>query len=229
MKKINLSLIIITRNCGLTLKSTLQSAVNLVDEIVLVDDNSTDQTLAIAKQYQAKVYNFKGSFGARKLFALNKASGSWVLNLDSDEQLSKKLASEIKSVVSLPRETRRVKWGSQPSGYYLPYQNYCFNHPLHHGGENYRILRLFKKESVVINDDLIHEHFELKKGRYSGKLRHKILHYSYRSIFQIVRKFTNYAALEARKKTKQGEKTSLKKIFIYPLHMFWARYFKDKG
>jgi len=219
MKKPNLSLIIITKNCSQTLERTLRSVVDLVDEIILVDDHSTDQTLAIAKQYHAKIFDYSGSFGQRKLFALKKADGNWILNLDSDEVLSKKLKTEIRVILKNP----------SASAYYLPYQNYCFDRPLLHGGEKYQMLRFFKKEAAIINNNLIHEHFELKAGYQVGKLRNNILHYSYRSLPQIYSKFTQYALLLANEKTRKNEKTGLKKIFLYPIHMFWARFFKDKG
>ena len=74
----------------------------------------------------------------------------------------------------------------------------------------------------------IHYVWTVSSGRI-GQLKNKINHYSYRNLINIYKKFTNYAIQEARLKKKAGEKTSLKKIFLYPLHMFWARFIKDKG
>jgi len=75
---------------------------------------------------------------------------------------------------------------------------------------------------------LVHERITIKKKR-TGKLKGKIHHHSYRSISQIYKKFTRYAFWEAIQKRQAGERPSFKKIFLYPLHMFWARFFKDKG
>ncbi len=60
-------------------------------------------------------------------------------------------------------------------------------------------------------------------------MRNKILHYSYRSLTQLYKKFSGYAWKEAKRKRQQGERTSAKKIVLYPLHMFWARFIEDKG
>ena len=220
MKKTSPSLIIITKNCATTLEVTLKSVANLVEEIILIDDNSIDRTLDIARQYQAMIFNYSGSFSQRKSFALQQAKGEWILNLDSDESLSKRLVNEINLVTS-----------HQPpiSGYFIPYQNHFLGRKINFGGENYAMLRLFKKEAVIMSENIIHENFQLKKGEIIGKLKQKINHYSYRSLGQVLNKFTVYARLEAKRKKSQGEKTSLKKIFIYPLHLFWARFFKDKG
>ena len=100
--------------------------------------------------------------------------------------------------------------------------------PVNRGGEDYKMLRLFRKDSVLITPALVHEGFRLKKEEV-GMLKSKILHYSYRSLTQMYAKFTNYAVREAKQKAEKREKTSLKKIFFYPLHMFWARFIEDRG
>jgi len=219
MSKIRLSLIIVTKNCAKTLELTLKSVKNLVNEIILVDDCSQDATLEIAKKYQAKIYNCSGSFSKRKKYALEKAHGEWILSLDSDEKLSEDLIKEIKITIDRPLF----------SGYLIPYQNHFLDQKINYGGEAYLQLRLFKKNAVIINADLLHEHFVLKKRFSLDKLNNKILHYSYRSLWQVFKKFTIYAKLDAKKRKNSGEKTSFKKIFLYPPHMFWARFIKDKG
>ena len=90
------------------------------------------------------------------------------------------------------------------------------------------MLRLFRKNSANMTPSLIHEHFKLSKGK-SGRLKGKIFHHSYRSFPQIFVKFTDYGIRMAKEKFLSGEKSSFKKIFIYPIHMFWARFIKDKG
>jgi glycosyltransferase involved in cell wall biosynthesis len=218
-KRILLSLIIITKNSQATLLKTLASVQKIVDEIILVDNQSTDATLAIARRFQAKIFHFSGSYAKRKKFALTKSSGEWILNLDDDEIVSPALAKEIKKAIN-----HQVF-----AAYYLPYQNYCFNRPLNYGGERYQKLRLFKKAAVLMPEELIHEKFILKVGYQAGQLKHKIQHYSYRSLKQMLFKFTLYARLMAINKFYQGERTNWTKIILYPIHMFWARYIKDQG
>ncbi|PIS16108.1 hypothetical protein COT62_00145 [Candidatus Roizmanbacteria bacterium CG09_land_8_20_14_0_10_41_9] len=90
------------------------------------------------------------------------------------------------------------------------------------------MLRLFKKNHTKISPNLVHERFELVSGK-AGILKNPIIHHSYRSLSQIFAKFTNYGRREAERKYRKNEPTSLKKIVLYPLHMFWARFIKDKG
>ena len=96
-------------------------------------------------------------------------------------------------------------------------------------GEKQKCLRLFNKNSILIKPNIVHEHFELKKGESCGLLNYPIYHFSYRSIFQVIKKFTNYAKREAKRKIIKNEQITLKKLVLYPPHMFFARCIKDKG
>ena len=224
--KTKLSLLLISKDADELLEACLRSSKGLVDEIIIIDDFSSDRTLEIAKRYNAKIYlHHEHDFGKQRAYGLKKVSGEWVLVLDSDEVLSDGLKSEINKILS-PRLSRDSRMTI--SGYLIPFQNHFLGRPVKYGGENYKMLRLFKKDSVGIEPGLVHEHFALKQGKV-GKLKHKIYHYSYRSLIQVFKKFTDYAIREAKQKIKKSERTSFKKIFIYPPHMFWARFIKDKG
>lgn len=211
----------ITKNAAETLEKSLASIKKIADEIIIVDSMSTDRTVEIAKNYLAKVYvkEFE-DIGKQRIFGFNKATGKWVLILDSDEIVSEKLMMEIKSKI----ENTRIKINS----YYIPYQNFFLNKPLQFGGEDYKMLRLFRRVKINIEPSLVHNKIEIKDKKI-GYLKGKIFHHSYRSISQTYKKFTDYGIKMAKEKFLNGEKSSLKKIFLYPLHMFWARFVEDKG
>lgn len=216
-----LSVLMITKNAAETLEKSLASIKKIASEIIIVDSKSTDRTVEIAKNYLAKVYIKEFTdIGKQRIFGLSKATGKWILILDCDEVVSKELSREIVSLFhgSIIKE----------NGFYIPFQNFYLGRPVKYGGENYMMLRLFRKNSVSITPSLIHEHFELSKGK-SGRLKGKIFHHSYRSLLQIFVKFTDYGIRMAKEKFLAGEKSSLKKIFLYPPHLFWARFIKDKG
>lgn len=211
----------ITKNAASTLEECLASVRAIVDEIIVVDDYSTDDTREIAKKYQAKIYlNHAQSLSSQRQLAINKAKNQWVLFLDADEVLSNELRKEIKELM--------INEINKYVAFYIPYQNHFFGRRLNYGGEDYRMIRLVKKNCVVIKSVLVHEKIEVKKGKV-GFLKNKIYHYSYRSLWQMFKKFTSYAILEAKQKKINGEKTSLKKIILYPIHMFYARFIEDKG
>src|SRR5271156_4511821 len=96
MPRSTLSVAIITLNEEANLQRTLAS-VAFADEIVIVDSGSTDRTLAIAASFNAKVYteSWKG-FSSQKNFAISKCSGTWVLSLDADEELSQDLQTQLR-------------------------------------------------------------------------------------------------------------------------------------
>jgi len=218
-----ISLLMITKNAQKMLGQSLASARNLVDEIVLIDNCSTDNTLAIAKKFGAKIYRYIGhDLGKQRAYGLTKIKTEWVLVLDSDEIISPKLLKEIRSEI--------YDLGSKIyfDGFYIPFQNHYLGRKLKYGGEDYKKLILFKKRVAKINPALVHESFKIVKGRV-GTLKNNVYHYSYNSLGQMYGKFTDYALREAKQKVKNGENTSFKKIFFYAPHMFWARFIKDKG
>lgn len=219
MKK-RLSVVVITKNAERLLAKSLDSVKNIADEIVLVDSESTDNTLEIAKQFSARIFKLKTeNLGLQKEFGVKKAKYKWILILDSDEVVSPKLSSEIAKTIS-----KKTKF----YGFKVPYQNFLFGKPINYGGENYSKLILFQKKFGEIKHVLVHENYNVKNYN-SGRLRNKMYHYSYSSLLQMYRKFTNYALSEATQKFLDQEKSSLKKIVAYPIHMFWARYIKSKG
>ncbi len=212
----------ITKNSDTLLEQSLHSVMDFIDEIVIVDDGSTDDTLSIAKKYKATIYSRHNlDLGSQRAYGLEKCRGEWILMLDADEIVTDELSQDIKRVIS----NNRLK--SNTVGYYIPYQNHFLGKPIYHGGENYKILRLFKREAAVIFNNVIHEHVKVKG--ITAQLKGKIYHYSYQSLYQTYKKFTDYARREAKRKVLYGENTSIKKVILYPLHMFYARYIKDKG
>lgn len=221
----SLSLVIITKNGETFLEKTLQSVNKLVNEIILVDDFSTDSTVKIAKKYHSRIFfHHEKDLGKQRAYALKKATSEWILILDADEMLSPALKKEITHVLT----SKIYHLKSDVVGYWIPFQTHFLGRPLHYGGENYKKLVLFKIDAVTIKPALVHEKYELIKGK-TGYLKNEIFHYSYQSLFAMYRKFTDYAIRDACQKKKNGEKTNIRKLTLYPIHMFWARFIKDKG
>jgi len=217
--KTDITVSMITKNAEKTIEKSLRSVCDWVDKIIIIDDYSTDKTLEIAKKYQSIIYQntYQGE-GNQRNFGLKKILTKWTLILDSDEVITHKIRQEI---------LNKVK-SSVFSGYWIPFQSYFLNQKLNYGGENYQKMVLFRTKDSFCTKDEIHAAYKIKSGKI-GQLKNKIDHYSYRSLSQLFAKFNNYAIREARQKKSLGEKTSLKKIFLYPVHLFWARFIKDKG
>ncbi len=207
----------ITHNADHVIEECLKSIQGLWNELLVDDNQSKDETRQIAKRYGAKISTSRNqNLGERKQQLIAKAKGDLILVLDSDERVSKELYHEIKKIKS-----------KKIDGYRIPYQNYVFGKPVHHGGESYSKIRLFRKGKGQISLVPLHEEV-LVEGKI-GVLNGKIYHHSYRNLGQLFIKFTRYAQIAAQEKRKNGETLSLAKLFLYAPHMFWARYVKEKG
>lgn len=197
-----LSVLIICRKIDDLLLKTIKSVEPLQPQVIV--DVSVDQ---------------KKALGKRKNGLIENASSEWVLVLDTDEVVSKSLLHEVGEIVR--------KNSSEFHGYQIPYQNYAFGKALGYGGEKYGKVRLFRKRYGHVTQLPIHE--EVVVDGKIGKLKGVIHHYSYVSLPQVLRKFTKYAWQMAGEKQKAHEQVTIKKLFLYGLHMVWARAIKDHG
>lgn len=219
MRKIDLSVIILTKNNERIIENCLKS-ISFAKEIIIVDSGSKDKTLDIAKKLRAKIFFSKSeSFGFQRNLGIEKATMPWILFLDSDERVSANLKKEMFKVLKEPKL----------DAYWIPIASHFGQKRLFYGGENYRKLILFKKEIGKCTNQNVGEHIEVEKDAKVGRFRSSVFHYSYQSFWQVLKKFTFYARLEAKDRLARRERVTPKKMIFYPIHMFWARYFKEKG
>jgi glycosyltransferase involved in cell wall biosynthesis len=96
-----LSACVITKNEEKTLPMCLQSVKPIVDEIIVVDTGSQDNTVEVAKSFGAQVYHFEwvNDFSKAKNYALSKATGDWIIFLDADEYFTSESIPLIKEVI----------------------------------------------------------------------------------------------------------------------------------
>lgn len=101
-----LTLSMIVKNEEEYLRECLESAKSIVDEVIIVDTGSTDKTVEIAKEYDAKVFTFDwvDDFAAARNFALSKSTGDWILYLDADERLCKGSTDNIKEITKTSKK-----------------------------------------------------------------------------------------------------------------------------
>lgn len=106
-----LSLVMIAKNEARCLARCLKSIRSAVGEIIVVDTGSADQTVKIAKDFGATVSHFDwiNDFAAARNFALEQATGQWILVLDADEHASDPLVAEIRKFIAGPRQIGRLK------------------------------------------------------------------------------------------------------------------------
>ena len=100
MPKITLSMIV--KNEEKYLPDCLQSIKNVVDEIILIDTGSSDNTINIAEEFGALIFNYNwvNDFSVPRNYALSKSTGHWILYLDADERLSPKSFYQLRNVIA---------------------------------------------------------------------------------------------------------------------------------
>ncbi len=212
-----ISVVIAASNDQDLIQKTLESLNWVVEIIVILANTTIDNTKSIVSKYTKHIFISDNHLGHQRNIGLLKSKGQWILILDTDEVVSDELAEEIKKVTK----------GSTYNGYLIPYQNYFCNRKLLWGNQKYKKLRLFKRKFGYTENLSIHP--DILVNGPVGMLKGKILHYSFRSIPQTLRKFTYYASIEAKMKNQKGERTTLKKLTLYPLHMFWSIFIDDQG
>ena len=214
-----LSLVIITLNAAQTLEKCLVSAKSYVNDIIIVDSGSQDETIPIAISHDARVIKQRWlGFGPQKQFAVQQAQHDWVLCLDSDEWISENLAIEIKERLTI----------NNIVAYKIPRCNKFMGRFLRHG-EGYPDLsiRLFNRNYAQWSSDLVHE--KVIYNGMIGKLDGEIMHESGESIYLYLEKQNKYTDIQAAEIFTKCKKRVVLNIIISPIFRFIKFYFLRRG
>lgn len=181
-----LSAIVLTKNEQERIKRCLLS-LSFADEIIVVDNGSTDATREIAKQHRATVISAGGIRDFAKLHNLGsvKAKSEWLFYIDADETVTEELAKEIKEAVSRQQ--------SAVGGYEIRRKNYYLGHPW--PGDEY-ILRLMRKDALVEWYGELHETARVNGAM--GRLTGPMLHDTHRTLEEMVVKTNEWSEAEAK-------------------------------
>jgi glycosyltransferase involved in cell wall biosynthesis len=221
--KPNISVVINVRNEAENLSKCLRSIADFADEIIVVDMKSTDNSVAVAKEYSARVFNYhpmKFVEPARN-FALSKAKGKWILLLDPDEYLRKTLKRELKKI------TRR----SDVDFVKIPRQNFIFGKWIRHANcwPDY-LIRFFKRGAVTWQKE-IHSQ-PITKGNSltlldSEKLA--IKHNNYQNVSQFLLRAMRYSNIQADELQAKDYKIKVSDFILKPVQEFNSRFFFGQG
>ncbi|MDR2338407.1 MAG: glycosyltransferase family 2 protein [Deltaproteobacteria bacterium] len=216
-----LSVSLITYNAQRLLKNVLSAVAPIADEIVIVDNGSTDDTLEIAKEFGVKVFieDWKG-YGKQKQSCIAKCSGDWILALDADEVLTPNSLEVIKRVIN----------SAQYSAYEIVRINYCFEKLVRHCFPDEYKIRLFKAGTANFSSALVHEKVEVADAAGVGRLREvQILHYTGVDLEDFVFKTHKYAITVARQHYISGKRSNIFSIIFKPIFKFCKMYFFQLG
>lgn len=229
MGKIRLSVVLATHNEEKNLPRVLNSVKNLADEIVIVDGESNDNTVEIAKKYGARVKTStnKQNFHINKQMAIDMAQGDWILQLDADEVVTPELSDEIKEKISDEKGF---------NGYWMPRKNFFLGRFLKKGGQypDYT-LRLYKKGKGRLPQKDVHEQ-AVVEGKV-GYITEPLAHYPYENFSAYISKWNRYNDFIAGQiRDDLNNKSALQKtlfglgyLIVKPGHWFVTTYGRHKG
>jgi glycosyltransferase involved in cell wall biosynthesis len=216
---VKLSVTVITRDEAAHIGAALES-VSWADEIIVVDSQSTDATVAIARQRATRVEirEWPG-YSAQKNYAASLASNDWILSLDADERVSPELATEIKELLQkgptecgyrIPRVTWYLGRWIRSTDWYPDYQ-----------------LRLYDRRTARWNGRRVHESVEVDRA--PGRLQHELQHYAYRDISHHLATIDKYTTLAAEQWQSEGRRTSWFGMLFHPRFAFLRNYLLRGG
>ena len=215
-----ISAVLITFNEEKRLEPALKSVQGLVSEIIVVDSQSTDDTVRIAGRYTEHVYERNWTnFADQKNFANAKASHPWILSLDADERLSPALRAELLAL--LPEDPGAAAFSMPRRVYYLG------KWIRHSGWYPDRKLRLFRKDRARWEGEFVHE--KLAVAGEVLRLRGDIHHLTYRSIAEHLARINQFSDLGAQKLYAAKKKCRWHHLAILPVSRFLKSYILKGG
>ena len=196
--KIPISIFIITKNEESRIGATLTPAVELADEVIVIDSGSTDNTQQICEEMGVQfIFNEWNGFGPQKQFGEQKCRNKWLLNLDADELLSPELVVEIRQLFKNGEPEKHV-W-KIPIIEIFP------------GETNFRKfayqlspVRLYNRDYGQYSASIVHDRVKLNNDAQIGQLKNKIYHYSTISLGRDIQKYNQYTDLQIEEMDAKG-------------------------
>jgi glycosyltransferase involved in cell wall biosynthesis len=197
------------------------ASVPFADEIIVVDNASTDKTRDIAKKFTKNIFDKPNQLmlNANKNFGFEKAKSDWILNLDADEEIPPVLAREIQSIIQ-----------SNPSenGFWIKRKNYSFGKWIQHGlWWPDKQIRLFRRTKGAF--PCVHIHEYIKVEGIVAELTEPYLHYNYESVHQYLTKIDRASTSEAISLQEAKYQLAWYDAIRFPLSDFLKIYFAQAG
>ena len=209
---------IITKNEASKIEACLKS-LDWVDEIIVLDSGSSDNTVDICRKFTQHVYETDWpGFGIQKNRALKKASGEWILSIDADEIISSALKQEIQQAILSKNFT----------GFQIPrLSSYCGQFIRYSGWRPDYVPRLFQSGKGQFNNSPIHERLNINGA--IGKLKAPLIHHSFEDFEQVLNKVNHYSSLGAEQLYRNENNASLTKAIFKGWWAFFRTYIVKLG
>jgi len=216
-----ISAVLIVKNEAENIKACLSALMKVVDEVIVVDHESEDDTKAIATALGAKVFNKKWEgYAAGKNFGNEQAMHPWILSIDADEVLSDELITTL----------QHLDLSDQQNVYALDRANHFAGVWVKHCGwyPDWKV-RLFPKNKANWEGDFVHERLRFTEKMEAIKLTGKLIHYSYKTDKDHFKRMERYSQLAAEQLIEQGKSPSWLKQQLSPVFRFLRTYILKRG
>jgi len=225
----SLSVTVITRNEELNLPRLFESIQNWADEVIVVDSASTDRTVEIANQKNARVFQkeFEG-YGQQKNFAQGLATHSWVLNLDADECVTPALRNEIDQFLISQSSNATPAY---PLARFPRKTAYLGRWILHGGWYPNHLIRLAHKDYAKWTEPAVHESLQALGGRPTGvyTFQSPLLHFTFKNITDQISANLKYSRRGYEDLVRSGKRASLLRLIYKPITKFLETYIIKQG
>jgi glycosyltransferase involved in cell wall biosynthesis len=220
MPKIPVSVVIITKNESDNIAECLKSVASWADEVIVLDDDSSDDTVAIAKRFTDKVFSRKMDVeGRHRNYAYSLARNSWVLSLDADERATQELGLELEEL---------FKTGPKDKAYTIPIRAYIGERWIRYAGwYPAPKVRLFDKAFFKYEEVEVHPRVFIDGS--CGHLKSDIIHYSYRDYHDFITSLNNQTTLEAKKWFNERRNINFIKMWRKAASRFIKAYIQKAG
>lgn len=198
---------VITLNEERNIRECLES-VAWAEEILVVDSFSTDRTCDLARERGAKVVQRAwNGINEQRQAGLEHASHEWVFCLDADERATPELRDEIARTLARPDR----------DAFEIPRRAWHLGRWIRHCGWSPDFkLRLFRKSAGSFRGEDPHDRFAPRDGASIGRLRHPILHFSYKNFAHQIRTINDFSDVAARRMHERGERFSWLALLLKP-------------
>ncbi|MES2778056.1 MAG: glycosyltransferase family 2 protein [Bacteroidota bacterium] len=216
-----ISATIISFNEASRIEDCLKSLQGVADEIIIIDNGSTDGTQQLAQNLGAVVYQQDWlGYGPQKNFAIAKTNNDWILQVDCDERLDETLRQAIIA----------LKKTSMKGAYEIAFLHNYYGKFIRHGLQSSdKKMRLWNKQDFIWDDKHVHESLQMPAGFLVTRLPGRILHYSYSSLEHHIAKSNRYSSEGAAQLYRKGKKNYWWKIWLSPAFTFINAYFFRLG
>jgi len=223
MNNATIAAVLIVKNEGENLRACLQSVSEWVDEIVILDSGSSDNTAEIAAEFSAR-YEIEPTwqgYGRQRQLAQQRVSSDWCFWLDADERVTPELRQNIEAV--LRQNTTNI-------AYTIPRLNWVFGRYIRHcGWYPDRVIRLYPTKLTHYNAALVHEKVEISGDMQLVPLQGDLLHIPYKNLEHYLVKSARYAKAWADGKESRGKSTTLLQGILHALGCFCRMYLLRAG